>query len=465
MPFVYADRVRETTTTTGTGTITLAGAVSGFRSFSSGIGANNTCFYAIQHQTANEWEVGFGTVGSPATTLARTTILSSSNSNLAVNFSAGTKDVFVTIPASALSPISTPNSTGSALQALTLSPFGTSAGNTAELRLLELAANGTNYIGFKSPDSIASNLIWTLPSAQGPVNAVLTNNGSGTLSWSQPPADAMGGRLTITTNWPYQSNIITAATLRYTPYASNLLYLWTGSNWVPYFLNTDLTITNSGTVANRNYDVAIDWNSGTPALVLTSWSTHGAGSSTRSTAITYQDLIPMVGSNRYIGTIRTDGSNQFADWYENRFVWNAYNRVRKMLYKDNTIGNTTYTYASTAWRYAAGNAANIVSWVTGLDGASYLDLFLHVGATSSSTLNYVGALAMNGVDATAPLYGGWKNGFCYLVNTQNYMIATMFGALEIGYNFGAWRERLSAALTTTIYGNVDRSGIWGTIEC
>lgn len=104
MPFVYADRVRETTTTTGTGTITLAGAVSGFRSFSSGIGANNTCFYAIQHQTANEWEVGFGTVGSPATTLARTSVISSSNSGAAVTFSAGTKDVFVTQPSDQLSP-------------------------------------------------------------------------------------------------------------------------------------------------------------------------------------------------------------------------------------------------------------------------------------------------------------------------------------------------------------------------
>jgi hypothetical protein len=99
MPFVYADRVRETSTTTGTGTLTLAGAVSGFRSFSSGIGANNTCFYSIQHQTANEWEVGFGTVGSPATTLARTSVIGSSNSGAAVTFSAGTKDVFVTQPA------------------------------------------------------------------------------------------------------------------------------------------------------------------------------------------------------------------------------------------------------------------------------------------------------------------------------------------------------------------------------
>ena len=104
MAFKYADRVRETTTSTGTGTISLAGAVSGFQTFSAGIGANNTCFYVISHRTAAEYEVGFGTVGSPATTLARTSVIASSNSGAAVNFSAGTKDVFVTLPADQVTP-------------------------------------------------------------------------------------------------------------------------------------------------------------------------------------------------------------------------------------------------------------------------------------------------------------------------------------------------------------------------
>ena len=101
MAFVLNDRVKETTTTTGTGTINLAGAESGFESFVSGIGDSNTCYYTIAHQTANEFEVGLGTVtdASPDT-LARTTIISSSNSDSAVDFSAGTKDVFCTLPAS-----------------------------------------------------------------------------------------------------------------------------------------------------------------------------------------------------------------------------------------------------------------------------------------------------------------------------------------------------------------------------
>ena len=101
MALVLNDRVKETTTTTGTGTINLAGAETGFESFVSAIGNSNTTYYAIAHQSANEFEIGIGTVtdASPDT-LSRTTIISSTNSDAAVDFSAGTKDVFCTLPAS-----------------------------------------------------------------------------------------------------------------------------------------------------------------------------------------------------------------------------------------------------------------------------------------------------------------------------------------------------------------------------
>jgi len=98
MAIVLADRVRETTTTTGTGTVTLAGAVTGFQSFAV-VGDGNTTYYTIAGQGTAEWEVGIGTYTSAGTTLARTTVLASSNSGSLVTFSAGTKDVFITYPA------------------------------------------------------------------------------------------------------------------------------------------------------------------------------------------------------------------------------------------------------------------------------------------------------------------------------------------------------------------------------
>ncbi len=101
MALVLNDRVKETTTTTGTGTISLGGAQTNFETFVAGIGNSNTTYYAIVHRSNAEFEVGLGTItdASPDT-LARTTIISSSNSDSAVNFSAGTKDVFCTMPAS-----------------------------------------------------------------------------------------------------------------------------------------------------------------------------------------------------------------------------------------------------------------------------------------------------------------------------------------------------------------------------
>lgn len=98
MAHITADRVRDTSTTTGTGAFTVTGsAPTGYRTFSAVCSTNDTLFYAIQHQTATEWEVGLGTY-SASNQITRTTVMSSSNSNSAVNFSAGAKDVYLTLP-------------------------------------------------------------------------------------------------------------------------------------------------------------------------------------------------------------------------------------------------------------------------------------------------------------------------------------------------------------------------------
>lgn len=99
MALVFGDRVYETSTTTGNGTITLAGiGAANYRTFSDVIGNGNTCYYAIIHRNANEWEVGVGTVSAGA--LARTTVLkTSAGDTTKIVFSAGTKDVFCDLPA------------------------------------------------------------------------------------------------------------------------------------------------------------------------------------------------------------------------------------------------------------------------------------------------------------------------------------------------------------------------------
>src|SRR6056300_1455500 len=107
MAFAVADRVKETSTTTGTGTLNLAGAEPGYQTFVAGVGGGNTTYYAIVNRATSEFEVGIGTVTDAAPdTLSRDTIISSSNSDAAVTFTAGDKNVFCTLPAKkTISPV------------------------------------------------------------------------------------------------------------------------------------------------------------------------------------------------------------------------------------------------------------------------------------------------------------------------------------------------------------------------
>ena len=102
MAFKLNDRVKESSSTTGTGTFTLGGAVTGFETFAAGIGGGNTTYYCIFENGTNNFEVGFGTLNGGASTLARTNIISSSNSDAAVNF-AGATEVFCTVPGAKIS--------------------------------------------------------------------------------------------------------------------------------------------------------------------------------------------------------------------------------------------------------------------------------------------------------------------------------------------------------------------------
>jgi len=100
MAFVTSDHVRDTSTTAGSGAFSVSGtAPTGYRTFSAVLSVSDTFYYSIQHQTLNEWEVGLGTYTS-ANVFLRTTVYSSSNAGSAVTFSAGTKDVFITMAAS-----------------------------------------------------------------------------------------------------------------------------------------------------------------------------------------------------------------------------------------------------------------------------------------------------------------------------------------------------------------------------
>ena len=148
MPYVVADRVKETTTTTGTGSLTLAGAVAGFRSFSV-IGNTNTTHYVIEYGTA--WEVGLGTYSTTGPTLARTTLIASSTGSF-LNLAAGSKTVYCSLPATMInSPVYDNKVT---IQSITVGRGGQTAvsGNVAvgASALNSASLTGANNVGVGS---------------------------------------------------------------------------------------------------------------------------------------------------------------------------------------------------------------------------------------------------------------------------------------------------------------------------
>ena len=161
MAFVIADRVRETTTTTGTGAVTLAGAYISFQSFSTAIGNGNNTYYTIASASSGEWEVGIGTYTSSTNSLSRDTILASSNSGSAVNFSAGSKDVFVTQPAER-------------------SLLVQSAGTGLFAGVAAFTSNGVPYAN--STTTLTSGSVLTFDGAQLGVNGITVGRGAGAVS-------------------------------------------------------------------------------------------------------------------------------------------------------------------------------------------------------------------------------------------------------------------------------------------
>src|SRR5210317_2021257 len=203
MALVVNDRVKETSTTTGTGTLNLDGASLGFETFVSGIGNANTTYYSIVNENG-EFEVGLGTVTDAATdTLSRDTILSSSNSDAAVNFSAGTKDVFCTLPApKAVILDSSGNivaNNGSNLTNLNADNLASGTVPDARFPATLPALNGSALTALNasnvSSGTLASDRLPTVPTkkggtgltAIGTANQVLAVNGAGTALEYQTP--------------------------------------------------------------------------------------------------------------------------------------------------------------------------------------------------------------------------------------------------------------------------------------
>ena len=295
MAFILNDRVKETTTTTGTGAITLAGAVGGFETFSAGIGGSNTTYYAIKHQTANEFEVGFGTLNGGASTLTRTYIINSSNSDAAVDFSAGTKDIFCTMPAAKVGlPFPEEYGSSSAPKVITVKvgsktsshpyPAGGSSSSSAyffeglespALRFAGSDPNAKYYYKFDTSDSTSSGhpLRFYLDVAKNTAYTTgVTTNGSGGSSgdYVQIAVDSntpnilyyqcsshgyMGNHVTTISN-NVNGDLTIGSKLKLPTNTANKILVADGTSFEEVDLSGDATIASGGALTLANSGVS-----------------------------------------------------------------------------------------------------------------------------------------------------------------------------------------------------------------
>ena len=190
MAHITADRVKETTTTTGTGSISLDGASVGYRAFENVCANNDTCYYCVVSQSGTQWEIGLGTFIT-VNTLQRTTVHSSSNAGGLVNFSAGTKDIFLAITATQFTANTLPTQTGNSGKFLTTN--GTTASWSDNPLGTVTQVQGTGTInGITLTGNVTSSGNLTLGGALTGVNLgsqvtgtlAVTNGGTGTATGS-----------------------------------------------------------------------------------------------------------------------------------------------------------------------------------------------------------------------------------------------------------------------------------------
>jgi hypothetical protein len=165
------------------------------------------------------------------------------------------------------------------------------------------------------------------------------------------------GRLSLSSALPVPVADITAAgTLYFHPFKGNRISLYDGTRWTLHTIpDAGISLSLSGLTINQNYDVFIYDNAGTLTLEALAWSSHGAGTSTRATALAMLAGVEVKSgatTRRYLGSFRTIATGQCEDSEANRFLWNRYNQTWRRLHCRETTINT---WNGGGWRAWNGN--------------------------------------------------------------------------------------------------------------
>lgn len=271
-------------------------------------------------------------------------------------------------------------------------------------------------------------------------------------------------RLSLTTGVPVTTSDVTAAeTLYCVPYGGGRIALYTGTSWV---MRTSVQMSIDVPDATNMYDVFCYDNAGTPTLELTAWTNE----TTRATALTTQDGVLVktgVLTRKYLGSFysTTAGNGQIEDSVANRYLWNYYNRVPRVMRALDTTDS--YAYSLLIVREARGSTVNQLNFCVGVN-EDMIEAEVYASVSSNNAAGTpVTAIGYDSTTAAAtgcifPLVGIGVANKAYVTR------ATLKTYSSVGKHYLAWLEAGDDVNTFTWYGDAGtplycQSGIHGTI--
>jgi hypothetical protein len=278
-------------------------------------------------------------------------------------------------------------------------------------------------------------------------------------------------RLTLASNTPVMTTAVTAATTLYlTPYKGNSIGLYSSGAW-SVLQTAQVSLSLAALSANTNYDIFAYNNSGTVTLEALAWTSSGAGTSARATALAYQDGILIKSGDatrRYIGTIRTTGTVGQCEFSfggigtstieAKLFVWNYYNRVQTNAFiADNTA---SWTYSPGAWRAANNNSAFRASFVIGVKEEA-IDAYYLAYTTGSASIAFRNSLGLDSV--TAP----HANAVIGITNYAQYStpMANLSVTPSDGFHFVSAIESTAGSTATSFGYSTSQTGLTVKLFC
>lgn len=262
------------------------------------------------------------------------------------------------------------------------------------------------------------------------------------------------------------ADITAATTLYLTPCTGNRIALYDSSGVATVYVSAEVSIAVPATTSQM-YDIFVFASGSTPTLELLAWTndTTRATGITRTTTGAYTKSGDL--TRRYVGSFRTTTvSGQTEDSFAKRYVWNYYNRIRRVGRVFDSTDSWPYTTAT--WRQMNGAATNQLDFVIGVaEVAAHVQVTAQASNTNVSVRINVGIGEDSTTTPSATSIIGLVDSA--VANARFQLLATDDTYPAIGRHVFVPLEFSAATGTTTWYGDNGggpsmQTGILGWIE-